>query len=82
MFFLSILLSFFLNLYFTSHRLHSVILLLSCRKLKLIILATKLLILHPSPEALFKCFLFLVNKSQLVPLVSLLLLLLLNFSHV
>lgn len=32
--FLSTLLSFFLNLYFTNHRLHSVILLLSCRKLK------------------------------------------------
>lgn len=46
--FLSTLLSFFLNLYFTNHCLHSVILLLSCRKLKLIIVETKLLIPHPS----------------------------------
>lgn len=46
--FLPTLLSFFLNLYFTNHCLHSVILLLSCRKLKLIIVETKLLIPHPS----------------------------------
>ena len=65
--FLSTLLSFFLNLYFTNHCLHSVILLLSCRKLKLIIVVTKLLIPHPSPEVLFKGFLFLANKGQSSP---------------
>lgn len=65
--FLSTLLSFFLNLNFTNDRHHSLILLLSCRKLKLIMVETKLLIPHPSPGVLFKCFLFLANRGQSSP---------------
>lgn len=57
----------FLNLYFTNHRIHSVILLLSCRKLKLIILETKLLIPYPSPEALFKASSSLLTKGSEFP---------------
>lgn len=65
--FLSTLLSFFLNLYFTNRLIHSVMLLLSWRKLRLIILQTKLLIPHPSPEALFKASSSFLTKGSEFP---------------
>lgn len=53
---------FFLTLYFPNHCLYSVVLPLFCRKLKLVVVETKLFIPHPTPKALFKCFLLLADK--------------------